>query len=191
MLAASHRDLALQVKTGVFRQDLYYRIKVMKLELPPLRRRREDIPLLIQHFLESFNALQNKRVIGVSPDVLGVLSAHDYPGNVRELQNIIEHAFMLISEDRIELEHLPSDLVPFAPAEPEGRKLSETLRARSFERWSSSGSIYLIRMGALTMVRSDRRRLRLTSWACRRGQGLPFELLEGFRAPKNSLAARR
>ena len=72
-------------------------------ELPPLRERREDIPLLVEHFVEVFNATQDKRVTGVSPEVLALLMAHDYPGNVRELQNVIEHAFVLCDEGQIEL----------------------------------------------------------------------------------------
>ena len=129
VIAASNRDLATLVENGAFRQDLYYRIKVMKLALPPLRERREDIPLLVQHFITVFNAVQNKRVTGVSPDVLGVLTAHDYPGNVRELQNIIEHAFVLLREGQIGLEHLPGELVPLALRHPSGRKMIETVKA--------------------------------------------------------------
>jgi len=129
VIAATNRDLAARVQEGFFRQDLYYRIKVMKLELPPLRRRREDLPLLIQQFVDAFNALQNKHVTGVSGDVLGVLTAYDYPGNVRELQNIIEHAFMLVRDGQIELKHLPAEIVPVTVARPEGRKLVETMNA--------------------------------------------------------------
>lgn len=129
VIAATNRDLAALVDSGAFRQDIYYRINVMRLELPPLRRRREDIPLLVQHFVDAFSALQNKRVTGVSADVLGVLTAHDYPGNVRELQNIIEHAFVLLPEGQIELEHLPLELVPLAGQQGEGQTLIETMRA--------------------------------------------------------------
>jgi PAS domain S-box-containing protein len=129
VIAATNRDLAVQVKDGVFRQDLYYRIKVMKLELPPLRRRREDIPLLVQQFVDAYAAIQNKPVTGVSPDVLGVLTAHDYPGNVRELQNIIEHAFVLQHAGQIELEHLPSEIVPVVSTCLESRKLADTTKA--------------------------------------------------------------
>jgi PAS domain S-box-containing protein len=129
IVTATNRDLAAMAESGAFRQDLYYRIKVMKLDLPPLRRRREDIPLLVQHFVASFNALQNKRISGVSPDVLGVLTAHDYPGNVRELQNIIEHAFVLLGDGQIELEHLPPELVPVSSTRAHGRKLIEALKA--------------------------------------------------------------
>ncbi len=129
VIAATNRDLAAQVESGTFRQDLYYRIKVMKLELPPLRKRREDIPLLVQHFVEGFNAVQNKHVTGVSPDVLGVLIAHDYPGNVRELRNIIEHAFVLLSEGPIELAHLPSELVPISGATSPAGSLTDATKA--------------------------------------------------------------
>jgi PAS domain S-box-containing protein len=129
VIAATHRDLATLVERGTFRRDLYYRINVMKLELPPLRRRREDVPLLVQHFIEVFNAVQNKRVTGVSPDVLGVLVAHDYPGNVRELQNAIEHAFVLIEDGRIELEHLPGELVPLVPSATRGPEMQERVKA--------------------------------------------------------------
>ncbi|MBN2489485.1 MAG: sigma 54-interacting transcriptional regulator [Planctomycetes bacterium] len=129
IIAATHRDLATLVESGAFRQDLYYRIKVMTIELPPLRRRREDIPLLVQHFIGVFNAVQGKQVTGVSPDVLGVLTAHDYPGNVRELQNLIEHAFVLVGEGQIELEHLPRELVPVAPRRLRGRNLVEATSA--------------------------------------------------------------
>jgi PAS domain S-box-containing protein len=129
IIAATNRDLASQVETGAFRQDLYYRINVMRLELPPLRQRREDIPLLVENFVSVYNAIQNKHVSGVSPDVLGVLVAHDYPGNVRELQNVIEHAFVLVKGGRIELEHLPPELVPTSARRAGVRRVVETVRA--------------------------------------------------------------
>jgi PAS domain S-box-containing protein len=129
VIAATNRDLSALVERKAFRQDLYYRVKVMKLELPPLRRRPEDVPLLVQHFIALFNAVQNKRVSGVSADALGVLVAHDYPGNVRELQNAIEHAFVLVAEGQIELEHLPAELVPISTPRKESRRLVETRRA--------------------------------------------------------------
>jgi len=129
VIAATHRDLATLVAEGTFRQDLFYRIKVMRLDLPPLRQRREDIPLLVQHFITVFNAVQNKQVTGVSPDVMGVLTAHDYPGNVRELQNLIEHAFVLIGDGQIELAHLPSDLIPVSRAPAIGGNMEDLVKA--------------------------------------------------------------
>lgn len=129
VVAATNRDLSALVEGGSFRQDLYYRINVMKLELPPLRQRKEDIPLLIQHFVAAFNALQNKKVSGVSADALGVLTAHDFPGNVRELQNVVEHAFMLVAEGPIGLAHLPANLVPVTAGKLDGRSLDQARRA--------------------------------------------------------------
>lgn len=111
VLAASNKDLADQVKTGAFRQDLYYRINVVRLDLPPLRSRKEDIPLLIDHFIQRFNRLQGRAVTGVTHDTLALLMAHDYPGNVRELENIIEHAFVLCSNGPISPRCLPESIV--------------------------------------------------------------------------------
>ncbi|MCU0302953.1 MAG: sigma 54-interacting transcriptional regulator [Thermoanaerobaculales bacterium] len=110
VIAATHRDLAELVRDGVFREDLFYRINVMRLELPTLRERREDIPLLVDHFIGRFNRLQDKDVVGVSDEVLEVLMNHDYPGNARELENIIEHAFVLCHGGVVELHHLPREL---------------------------------------------------------------------------------
>lgn len=127
VIASTNRDLAALVERGDFRQDLYYRIQVMSLDLPPLRKRREDIPILIDHFVEQLDMTQGKDITGVSADVLAVLMAHDYPGNVRELHNIIEHAFILCREGQIELRHLPAELV-HAPSRYLST-LDETVRA--------------------------------------------------------------
>jgi PAS domain S-box-containing protein len=127
VIVATNRDLAALVENRKFRQDLYYRIKVMTLELPPLRARREDIPLLVHHFISVFNAVQNKTVSGVSSDVMAVLTAHDYPGNVRELQNTIEHAFILCREGQIELEHLPKEIVPVSFKIGSARRMQDVL----------------------------------------------------------------
>ena len=98
IIAATNRDLAALVAEGAFREDLFYRVNVVKLDLPPLRERKEDIPLLVEHFVARFNRRQGKRVAGVAADVMALLMAHDYPGNVRELENIIEQAFVLCAE---------------------------------------------------------------------------------------------
>ena len=107
VLAATNQDLAQLVQAGKFREDLFYRVHVVRLPLPRLRERREDIPLLIEHFIAKFNRLQNKDVVGVADEVLARLMEHDYPGNVRELENIIEHAFVLCRGGLIQLAHLP------------------------------------------------------------------------------------
>ena len=110
VITATNRNLKDLVDQGVFRQDLYYRVNVMRIELPPLRERRSDIPLLIQHFIAKFNALQGKSITDVSPEVRMTLLEYGYPGNVRELENIIEHAFVLCPGADIQLHHLPPEL---------------------------------------------------------------------------------
>jgi transcriptional regulator with PAS, ATPase and Fis domain len=110
IVAATNKDLDILVKKGFFREDLYYRINVVKLTLPPLRERREDIPLLVDHFLGRFNRLSGKEITGISQEVLVSLMAYDFPGNVRELENIIEHATVLCRGELIEGQHLPDYL---------------------------------------------------------------------------------
>ena len=110
IIAATNKDLGKLVRKGIFREDLFYRIHVIRLALPNLRDRREDIPLLVEHFIAKFNRLQGKDVVSVSDEVLARLMEHDYPGNVRELENIIEHAFVLCRGALIELAHLPPQL---------------------------------------------------------------------------------
>jgi PAS domain S-box-containing protein len=111
VITATHRDLPTLVQKGVFREDLYYRVNVFRVDLPPLRDRREDIPLLIDHFISRFNAIQNKDVAGVSDEVLNVLMRWEFPGNARELENAIEHAFVLCGSGLIELRHLPQEIL--------------------------------------------------------------------------------
>jgi len=110
IVAATNRDLEKLVSEGAFRQDLYYRINVVKLLLPPLRDRREDIPLLVDHFIRKFNRLNGKEIQGLSPDVLALLMSHAFPGNVRELENIIEYATVVCKDRLIGIEHLPDHL---------------------------------------------------------------------------------
>ena len=110
VVAATNKSLRQLAREGRFREDLFYRIHVVRLELPSLRERREDIPLLIEHFITRFNRLQGKDIAGVSNDVLALVMEHDFPGNVRELENVIEHAFVLCRGGLIEAEHLPAHL---------------------------------------------------------------------------------
>ena len=98
------------VNEGKFRDDLYYRLNVVKIDLPPLSQRREDIPLLIDAFIQKFNAKMGKQIAGVSDQALRLLLNYDYPGNVRELENIIEHAFVLCGGNRIDVDCLPKEL---------------------------------------------------------------------------------
>ena len=113
VVAATNKDLSRLVREGRFRDDLYYRIRVVHLKLPSLRQRREDIPLLVNHLVAKFTRLQNKNIAGVSDEVMARLMEYDYPGNVRELENIIEQAFVLCRGGLIELHHLPAELRSF------------------------------------------------------------------------------
>ncbi len=110
VVAASNQDLGQAMRQGRFREDLYYRVNVVRLELPPLRRRKEDIPLLAESFIEHFNALQHKDIQGLSAEALSLVMLHDWPGNVRELHNVIERAFILCDHGDIEIRHLPPEL---------------------------------------------------------------------------------
>jgi PAS domain S-box-containing protein len=110
IIVATNKDLTEQMRKGAFREDLYYRVNVVRVELPPLRRRKEDIPLLVQQFVERFNRLQRKSIQGIAAEALSLLMAHDWPGNVRELENVIERSFILCNEGFIDIAHLPEDL---------------------------------------------------------------------------------
>ena len=118
VLAATNKNLARLVAEGRFREDLYYRLNVVKLELPPLAERREDIPLLVEHFLKRFNVRMNKRIAFVSPEVLQLFMRYEFPGNIRELENALEHAFVLCSGTQIREEHLPHELLNRARGAP-------------------------------------------------------------------------
>lgn len=110
VIAATNKNLGELVQQGRFREDLFYRIHVIRIELPSLRERREDIPLLVEDFIARFNRLKGKDICGVSDEVLTRLMEYDFPGNVRELENVIEHAFVLCGGGVIEVQHLPPAL---------------------------------------------------------------------------------
>lgn len=131
IIAATNRTLAELVKEGKFREDLYYRINVIRLTLPPLRERMEDIPLLVGHFIERFNAIQQKNVLGVTDETLACLMSHDYPGNIRELENILERAFIMCKAGMIEPHHLPESLYIHKPVD--SKQPLETLSIKDME----------------------------------------------------------
>jgi DNA-binding NtrC family response regulator len=110
IIAATNKDLGELVKKGRFREDLYYRIHVVQIDVPPLKQRREDIPLLVDHFIATYNLLHDQEITGLSKEAMSLLVHHDFPGNVRELQNILEHSFVLCRAGTIEPRHLPPDL---------------------------------------------------------------------------------
>lgn len=110
VVTATNRDLKRKVSRGQFREDLYFRLAVIRIEIPPLRDRREDIPFLVDHFIRRFNAKKGKNLVGVSPRAMEVLMRHDYPGNVRELENVIEYGYAVCRGRIIEFRHLPVEL---------------------------------------------------------------------------------
>jgi two-component system response regulator AtoC len=136
ILAATNSDLRRAVATGTFREDLYYRLNVVRIPLPPLRERREDIPHLVEHFVRRYNHQFSKRIEGISPEALAVLDRYSWPGNVRELQNIVERSVALVDGGIIGPSDLPVDL--FLPDLRDSVRHAETLPLREatdeFER---------------------------------------------------------
>lgn len=118
IIAATNKNLPRLVEQGLFREDLYYRLNVIKIELPPLKERREDIPLLVEHFLKRLNLKMNKRILGVSAEVMDLFMRYEFPGNIRELENALEHAFVIGRTSQIRLEDLPLELVEAAQTQP-------------------------------------------------------------------------
>jgi len=123
LLAATNRDLEGEVASGRFRRDLYYRLKVVTITLPPLRERVEDIPILVGHFVERFNGELGRSVRGIEPQLMAVLRSHPWPGNVRELRNVVENMVLFCRGDELTLADLPSEYRQVRPAgalEPAG-----------------------------------------------------------------------
>ena len=150
IIAASNRDLGGLVKSGEFREDLYYRINVIRIKLPLLRSRKEDIPLLVDHFIRRFNNLKKKLIRDISPDALAALVSHDYPGNIRELENVIEHAFVLCRGTTINVDDLPDNVRPRGGGPParlmsmddlEAAYLSEALRKNNWSRKETANEL--------------------------------------------------
>lgn len=129
IIAAANKDLAKLVRSGKFREDLFYRVRVIHIKLPDLKSRREDIPLLVNHLVSKLNRLKGRGIIGVSGGVMAHLMEYDYPGNVRELENILEHAFALCDGDLIEPDHLPPEHRPGTAPAPAGGKTATSLKA--------------------------------------------------------------
>jgi len=127
VLAATNRDLYQEVEAGRFRNDLYYRLNVVTIHLPPLCDRKEDIPLLCKHFLENYSLKEGKEIDSFSPGAMQVLMDHEWPGNVRQLENAVSHAVILAQGPVIERRHLPQFLKQSA-SEPSSSSLAENER---------------------------------------------------------------
>jgi PAS domain S-box-containing protein len=168
IIAATNNDLSKLVSQGRFRNDLYYRLNVVKIDLPLLSQRREDIPMLIDAFIQKFNARMGKQISGLSEQALRFLLNYDYPGNVRELENIIEHAFVVCIGSRIEMDCLPKDLTlnqgkAESPLPPEDEHPLEKAEAeilkRTLEknRGSRVGSAHELGISRATLWRKIKR----------------------------------
>ncbi|MFZ1946190.1 MAG: sigma 54-interacting transcriptional regulator [bacterium] len=125
IVVATNKDLAQEIKRGTFREDLYYRINVVRIELPPLRNRKEDIPLLVKGFIDRFNVLHHKSIAGIDAEALSLLMGHTWPGNVRELENVIERSFIMCTGALIRIRHLPDELAAGARGANTATKIRE------------------------------------------------------------------
>jgi transcriptional regulator with PAS, ATPase and Fis domain len=149
IVSATNRDLEAMIADGSFRQDLFYRINVIRLDVPPLRERIEDVPLLVRHFIGKLNHQHDKYIEGLAPDALRLLMGYWFPGNVRELENIIEHGFVLSPGSLIGLVHLPEQLRSAADQQNgveslddcERRILLDALRRNDFNRLAAANSL--------------------------------------------------
>jgi transcriptional regulator with PAS, ATPase and Fis domain len=126
VICATNKDLEKAVREGVFREDLYYRLNVFSIWLPPLRGRRGDVAKLAHHFLEKYARSMNKNVMGFTPDAMHVLKAYEWPGNVRELENAIERAMVVCTGTMIEKDHLPLQMM--TTPRHEGKRLEDVER---------------------------------------------------------------
>jgi two-component system response regulator HydG len=160
VIAATNCDLKKKVSLGEFREDLYYRLKVLEIALPPLRERREDIPLLVNHFMSLFNANYNKDIEGISQEALRIFMTYPWPGNVRELEHAMEHAFVLCNGPTIALEHLPAELQDYSPQKvpaPADRpkvsalKTLEILQALNQAGWNKAKAARLLGISRPTL----------------------------------------
>jgi len=159
IVAATNSDLRGRVATGEFREDLYYRLKVVQIDIPPLRQRRDDIPLLAEHFRRKFNAKLGRKTKGISSDVEQMFLNYPWPGNVRELENLMEHAFIRCRQDVITAHDLPGDFGSYFETHPISSILTEEAEAEAILRaleqtgGNKSGAARLLGMSRRTIYR--------------------------------------
>ena len=159
VVTATNQDLSNKVKLGEFREDLYYRLNVMKIMLPPLRERREDIPLLINYFLKKFNKKFNKEITAISTDVEKIFMQYPWPGNVRELEHSLEHAFILCRQHILAIEHLPPELQTYQPDDilsPDNRNVEDPqaiLQALEKTDWNKTKAASLLGISRRSIYR--------------------------------------
>ncbi len=164
LIAATNKNLLAKVGLGELREDLYYRLKVVEIRLPPLRDRREDIPLLVDHFRNGFNAKFKKTIEAISSDVLKAFLKYPWPGNVRELEHTMEHAFVLCGQNIITFDHLPPDFLSApgieqsSPGEARATVDSDTiLEALDKTAWNKARAARLLGIDRVTLYRKIKR----------------------------------
>jgi len=159
VVAATNRNLAEKIKTGEFREDLYYRLKVVELNLPPLRERLEDIPLLTDHFIREFNRKFDKNIKAVSDEVHSLFLAYHWPGNIRELKHTLEHAFVVCRQGAITTRHLPPYLSEgiktksFSTSVSKADERQFILDALKKHSWNKAKAARMLGFSRLTMYR--------------------------------------
>jgi len=140
LVTATNRDLLEEIAAGNFREDLFYRLNVVPIQIPPLRERREDIPLLAEHFIAKFNERLKKQIVSISPEAVAELVGYNWPGNIRELENLMERTILFCEDPEIRVSDLPPEIVGAAPASaatvegeprPAGGSLKEAVRAET------------------------------------------------------------
>ena len=163
MIAATNRNLMEKVSIGELREDFYYRLKVVEIRLPPLRDRREDIPLLVEHFHNKFNAKFKKNIEAISTDVLKAFLKYSWPGNVRELEHTMEHAFVLCNQNIITFDHLPSDFMSTqkirrrSPDEIRNTDSRAIIDALDKTAWNKAKAARLLGINRVTLYRKIKR----------------------------------
>ncbi len=159
VIAATNQDLTAKIRRGEFREDLFYRLKVVEITIPPLRDRREDIPFLVDHFIEKFNKKLDKDIKAVSADVQKIFMDYDWPGNVRELEHTLEHAFILCRQNTITLDHLPtnfrtsSNVKTRVHRDEEGDETQKILQALEKTGWNKAKAARLLGFDRKTLYR--------------------------------------
>jgi transcriptional regulator with PAS, ATPase and Fis domain len=159
VIASTHRNLKVAINRGEFREDLFYRLNVMEIPLPPLRDRYEDIPLLIDHFHRVFNKSYKKSINGVSDEVLETFMNYAWPGNIRELEHAIERAFVLCRNHTIQLEHIPAEIRDFTrfTKRPKEKRTDDDpgkiLKTLEKTDWNISKAARLLGISRWTMYR--------------------------------------
>jgi transcriptional regulator with GAF, ATPase, and Fis domain len=159
IITATHHNLIEKVRAGQFREDLYYRLKVFEIGVPPLRDRLEDIPLLVDHFCERFNGVSGKEIRGVTDDVLRLFMDYRWPGNIRELEHALEHAFVLCREAVITMDHIPLEISRLPEASREActstGAVSREILVAGLEKsgWNKAKAARYLGMSRQTMYR--------------------------------------